>query len=441
MEAAGRRLTAAEAPAEPPQAGPGGAITPESSLVDLDNFWQRTAIGFHVVYFGLLGLLALLIGSSGDLSSQDRLTGLIVVAVMAVVYALAGRPQVETETDRDWRTAVQVVVSWAGLYLLIGVEIHSAYFLLFGLIPHLWILLSTRWAVASTFVLSIGLALVVFAQDGWSTTTLRAVAPQIGMQIGLSLLMGLFITSVFIQAERRAALIDELRRTRTELAEIEHLRGVLAERERLSHEIHDTLAQGFTSILTLAQAIEVALDRDPPAARERLALVESTARDNLAEARALVNALAPVSLHDATLVEAIGRAVERVGRETEMTAEFQAEGEARSLPANDEVVLLRTTQEALANVRRHSAASRVQVALRFRNGGPGSPGSVTVAVIDDGCGFDPNDVAGLGYGLHGMRARVLQAGGVLDVVSAPGAGTTVRATLPLPPSAAADLNP
>src|SRR5690606_6769416 len=245
------------------------------------------------------------------------------------------------------------------------------------------ILLSTRWAVASTFVLSIGLALVVFAQDGWSTTTLRAVAPQIGMQIGLSLLMGLFITSVFIQAERRAALIDELRRTRTELAEIEHSRGVLAERERLSHEIHDTLAQGFTSVLTLAQAIEVALDKDPSVVRERLALLETTARDNLAEARALVRALAPLDLQNATLPEALGRVAARFERETGVAADVRVDGERAPVTAHGAVGLLRATQEALSNVRKRSGAGRVILSLQFR---PGQTGSATVAVVDDGCG-------------------------------------------------------
>ncbi|WP_162606200.1 sensor histidine kinase [Jiangella asiatica] len=398
---------------------------PSSSLADLDTFWQRTAVGFHAVYLGLLGLLALMIGSSDDLSSRNRLIGLLVVATMAVVYLLIGRRLLETE-ERDWRTPIQLTVSWAGLYVLVGSEIFVAYFLLFGLIPHIWIFLSTRWAVAATFACMVGLALVEVARDGWTLAAVRDIAPQVAMQIGLSLLMGLFITSVFIQAERRAALIDELERTRSELAEMEHSRGVLAERQRLSHEIHDTLAQGFTSILTLAQAVEVALDRDPAAARERLALLERTARDNLAEARALVSSLTPVSLQGASLPEAIERIATRFADETGLDVRVEVDGRAQPLEPNVEVVLLRTAQEALTNVRKHAGASRVTVALRFR---PGPGGAATVAVVDDGRGFEPVRAAGDGYGLRGMRARVEQVGGRLEVISAPGAGSTVRATV------------
>ncbi|WP_157988009.1 sensor histidine kinase [Jiangella endophytica] len=416
MAAQGRRLT------------PGDADPVRGSVAELDAFWQRTTVAWHTVYLGLLGLLALIIGSSADLSSSDRLTGLLTVTTMVVVYLLIGRRLLGAE-ERSWQAALQLVISWSCLYLLIGLGIFDAYFLLFGLIPHIWVLLSTRWAVGATFVLLSGLAVVEVGRDGWTTDAIRDVAPQIALQIGLSLLMGLFITHVFIQAEKRATLIDELERTRTELAQLEHSRGVLAERERLSHEIHDTLAQGFTSILTLAQAIEVALDRDAGAVRHRLALLEQTARDNLAEARALVSSLAPVSLQDASLPEAIERIAGRFADETGLEVDLQVDGSGPPLPANVEVVLLRTAQEALTNVRKHAGARRVIVALRFR---PGPSGAATVAVVDDGRGFRPG-AAQDGYGLRGMRARVEQVGGRLDIVSAPAAGTTVRATVGLVP--------
>jgi signal transduction histidine kinase len=396
-----------------------------SSLADLDAFWQRTTVAWHSIYLGLLGLLTLIIGSSADLSSRDRFVGLLTVATLVVVYLLIGRRLLGTE-EHGWQAVLQLLISWGGLYLLIGMGMYDSYFLLFGLIPHIWIFLPTRWAVGATFVLLTGLAVVEVGHDGWNADKIRDVAPQAGLQIGLSLLMGLFISSVFVQAEKRATLIDELERTRSELAQLEHARGVLAERQRLSHEIHDTLAQGFTSILTLAQAIEVALDRNPGAVRDRLALLEQTARDNLAEARALVSSLAPVSLQDATLPEALERIAARFADETGLDVSVQIDGTAPALPANVEVVLLRTAQEALTNVRKHAGARRVAVALRFR---PGPAGAATVAVVDDGQGFEPSATARDRYGLRGMRARVEQVGGLLEIVSAPGAGTTVRATV------------
>jgi signal transduction histidine kinase len=87
------------------------------------------------------------------------------------------------------------------------------------------------------------------------------------------------------------------------------------------------------------------------------------------------------------------------------------------------VVLLRVGQEALANVRKHAAARAVQVLLRYE------PGAVSLEVTDDGRGFDPAEVNG-GYGLRGMRERLSQAGGRVEVRSAPGTGTRVRAEVP-----------
>ncbi|SDU57115.1 sensor histidine kinase [Jiangella alkaliphila] len=415
-------------------AAPGRRLSPDdgdparSSVAELDAFWQRTTVAWHAVYLGLLGLLAVIIGSSGDLSSRHRLAGLLVVAAMVVVYLLIGRRLLGAE-EHGWQGVVQLVVSWGGMYALLGLGVYDAYFLLFGLIPHIWVLLPTRWAVGASLVFLSGLAVVEVGRDGWTSEAVRDVVPQVALQIGLALLMGLFITHVFIQAEKRATLIDELERTRSELAQLEHSRGVLAERERLSHEIHDTLAQGFTSILTLAQAIEVALDRDPRAVRDRLALLEQTARDNLAEARALVSSLAPVSLQNASLPEALERIAARFADETGLEVSLQVDDGCPPLPANVEVVLLRTAQEALTNVRKHAGARRVIVALRFR---AGSAGAATVAVVDDGRGFLPG-ASHDGYGLRGMRARVEQVGGLLEVVSAPAAGTTVRATVGLAP--------
>ncbi|WP_162606043.1 sensor histidine kinase [Jiangella aurantiaca] len=388
---------------------------------DLDAFWQRITVGWHTVYLGLLGVLALIIGSSDDRTGGERLAGLLVVTAMVITYLLIGRPLLGRD-DNSLRALVQLTSSWGCLYALLGMGI-DAYFLLFALIPHIWAYLSTRWAVGATFVFIAGVAVVEVGRAGWSADAALDALPQWAINTGLSLLLGLFITGVFVQAEKRASLIDELERTRTELAQLEHSRGVLAERERLSHEIHDTLAQGFTSILTLAQAIEVALDRDPAAVRDRLALLEQTARDNLAEARALVSSLAPVNLQNATLPEAIERIAARFADETGLDVSLQVDGTGPPLPANVEVVLLRTAQEALTNVRKHAGARRVVVALRSQ------PGATTVAVVDDGRGFLPGTATLDGYGLRGMRARVEQVGGLLEIVSAPGAGTTVRATV------------
>jgi signal transduction histidine kinase len=326
----------------------------------------------------------------------------------------------------------QVALTWGCFYGLVIVSSGTTddwggpeYVLLFMLFPQIWAYLSTRRAVIATTVAIAGLAVTAIGRAGWDRQAVGEVLPSMLLQLGLALLLGLFITGVIGQAERRAVLIDELERTRAELAETEHARGVLAERERLAREIHDTLAQSFTSILTLSQATEAGLPTAATAAREQLALIDRTAREGLAEARALVGALGPVDLLDASLAEAVERVVARFGEETGLLAHVTVTGRPRSLPANYEVVLLRTTQEALTNVRKHAGAKAVRVTLVFP---PDGPGSATLEVADDGRGFDP--LRATGYGLQGMRSRVEQVGGTLEIASGPGAGTSIRVLVP-----------
>jgi signal transduction histidine kinase len=243
--------------------------------------------------------------------------------------------------------------------------------------------------------------------------------------------MGVFVRTIARESERRAELIEELRATRATLDLVQHDRGVLAERERLSHEIHDTLAQGFTSILMLAQVARAALGRDrpdPSKAEERLGLIESTARENLAEARVLVAALAPVDLQSSSLAEAAGRLSERFGREVGSRVTLECVGEPRGLPVEHEVVLLRAMQECLSNIRQHSAAQNVDLRL---DQGSDSGDPTLLEITDDGRGFDVSaGLPGHGFGLAGIAARVEQVGGSLEVISRVGHGTTVRVSVP-----------
>ena len=285
----------------------------------------------------------------------------------------------------------------------------------------LWALLEYREAVAAAAVLTVGLGVVgVLALD----VPVPIAVLQIVVALVASVLLGTWISRIIEQSGQRAGVIDELRRTRAELATVSHEAGVLAERERLAREIHDTLAQGFTSVLMLLELAESDVDSDPARARRRLAVAQQTARQNLAEARSLVAALTPVDLQAAPLPEAVGRLVDRFGRESGRPATLAVDGAARPLPASHEVVLLRAAQEALANVRKHAGPCQVAVALRYE------PDGTELAVADDGLGFLPDGLPASGYGLAGMRRRVEEAGGVLRVDSAPDAGTTVRVSLP-----------
>src|SRR3954451_19855766 len=242
-------------------------------------------------------------------------------------------------------------------------------FVMFLAYPQVWFFVGT---VRAGVLWSVALALAATLGPGIAAT--RGEEPLWGpgetlVGLVLSLAMGLWVFRVVQQSAERADLIRELESTRAELAAAHHEQGVLAERERLAREVHDTLAQGYTSIVVLAQTAAAQLPGDPGAAAERVALIEEVARENLAEARAMVAAFAPVALDSSTLVEALDRLTERFGRETGLATRLDtsALGDGSGeLSRAEEIVLLRGAQEALANVRRHDSASAV--GLRGRRG-------------------------------------------------------------------------
>jgi signal transduction histidine kinase len=132
-----------------------------------------------------------------------------------------------------------------------------------------------------------------------------------------------------------------------------------------------------------------------------------------------------VGLDGATLTEAVRRLVRRFGAETGILAQVRVTGEPAGLSRDGEVVLLRSAQEALANVRRHSGARSVTVGLT------GTEADARLEVTDDGIGFDVRDTAGpRGFGLTGMRDRAEACGGELSLTSAPGKGTQVAVRVP-----------
>ncbi|MEV3856043.1 sensor histidine kinase [Streptomyces sp. NPDC050095] len=247
----------------------------------------------------------------------------------------------------------------------------------------------------------------------------------------------LIATAVFLTMERQAArqraLIDDLIRTRRELAAAERREGTLAERQRLSMEIHDTLAQGLSSQQMLLQAADRVWDADPGKARAHVRTAGSVAEHNLTEARRFVHDLAPADLVHG-LEQALRTVAERESGE-HLTVHVhvdplgEADGTPR-LPDRVQGALLRIAQGALANVREHSGAATAAITLTLLDD------QVVLDVADDGHGFDPASLPGSpsgvrGHGVPAIRARVRQLGGTLTIESAPGEGTVVSASIPL----------
>ncbi|MEV0246378.1 sensor histidine kinase [Nocardia sp. NPDC050712] len=238
-------------------------------------------------------------------------------------------------------------------------------------------------------------------------------------------------TTVFVhmrrQSDHQRVLIEDLIRTRRELAATERREGTLAERERLAMEIHDTLAQGLSSQRMLLQAADRIWDTEPARAHEHVRSAESIAEQNLTEARQFVRDLAPADLAaHGSLAAALGALAERESAGA-LAVRFQMDGEPPRLPERVEATLLRIAQGALANVREHARARTATLTLT------GLGDQVVLDIADDGQGFDiaalPENT-GRGYGLAAIRARLQQFGGALTVESTPGEGTVLSAAIP-----------
>jgi signal transduction histidine kinase len=207
--------------------------------------------------------------------------------------------------------------------------------------------------------------------------------------------------------------------------------GIHDERQRIAGEIHDTIAQGLTGVITQLEAAARFKD-DPVELQRRLDNATSLARASLDEARRTMRAVLPAPLEDRHLPQALADEAARWSSLSQVPVDMVTTGDSQSLHPEVEVTMLRVVQEALANVAKHAGASRVGVTLSYMGD------VVTVDVRDDGTGFQPlgsvNGVEGdAGFGLTAMRQRVERLAGTLEIESGPGRGTAVSATLPAIP--------
>ncbi|WP_083958949.1 sensor histidine kinase [Herbidospora mongoliensis] len=377
-----------------------------------ESFW-----GWELL-FGLAWAVALvfvLVDESASGGAKAATIGLMLVC--AVFYVVVGRRSLMRE-EEDSVQALLYVLLVILAFIPATLIVPNATFGLFAICPQLFMLLSVRPAALATVTLNLAPAIRFFGEPLMTVGDLIRFGGTTVIAITFSVVFGPWITRIIRQSAERADLIRQLEASEAEVARLSIEKGVLAERERLAGEIHDTIAQGFTSIIMLIQAAQAG--RDPA---RHLSLAVQTARENLAEARALVAALSPAPLDGSTLDDALRRLSTRLSEEIGVTVSHTVDGESRKLPPSSEVVLIRTTQEALANVRKHAAARSVKVSVEYGSA------EVTLTVRDDGIGFDP--ATGAGFGLRGMRTRIEQQGGLLDVRSAPGEGASVHVTLPM----------
>jgi len=398
---------------------PGPVSVPEQPAAG--HAWDTGMRRWDILY-GIVWLVGLQIVGLSAAPNASRVVAIAAVAAMAPWYLVVGRPQIRSSEGTTSRRAVVYMTGLVLLFAVADLRAPNAWFMAVAILPQSYEVLPPRRALIPVITMTVIAATSVAYWDRSVTGAITAGALAVAI-IAFTATFGDYIGRIISQSSERAQLIAQLEATRAELAEVSRQAGALAERQRLANDIHDTLAQGFSSILMLIQAADAQLAVSPNTARGQLQLAAQTARENLAEARSLVGGLASPQLQAETLADALRRITQRTGAELGIDASFAIDGTSRRLPAATEVVLLRTGQEALANVRKHAAARTVAVRLSY------AEGSVALEVTDDGAGFDIALVSG-GHGLSGMRARVDEAGGTIAVHSAPALGTSVQVEVP-----------
>ncbi|MER5972549.1 sensor histidine kinase [Streptomyces sp. NPDC002055] len=382
----------------------------------IDRFRTRTLRRWYTVSWVLLGVcppVISVLGDTGTTKYWSMALPAVIVLCYAIVLARPGNPVLRPYTFLAVLTLGMIGMSWvrgdgAALFIVS--------------LPHFWLFArKPRHAIAFSGVAAAGTVAGVVLHDGGNADFLSGniVFTLIGWAAGV--LLGLGVVRIVEQSDERARRLSaELESAQRRLAEAHRLQGATEERERLAREIHDTLAQGFASIIVLAEAARSGLDTDPGRSAQQLLSIENTARENFAEARVLVGSAPRSGVVPGSVAGTLRRTLDRFAEDTGLTVTAELPDIECDQPTR--IALLRCTQESLANVRQHAAASTVDVVLTAHAYG------VELDITDDGRGFVVEDSRG--FGLNGMSTRLAELGGELTVTSSVGDGTRVLALIP-----------
>lgn len=392
-------------------------------------------VGLHVGFAALLavGLVRVLISET---TTPRRVTAITLALLLAALYLAGTIAEKRHAAGRAPSTAPWAMWWLAGVVLLwlVLLYLHADFswlaFPLFFLHLHI---LGQRHALVAVSLLTFA---VIAA--GWYHSGALALPQILGPMLGaiFAVIMGMAYQALYAEGVNQRRALDELRTTRAALAEEQHRAGILAERTRLSREIHDTLAQGLSSIVLVSRSAAAALAAgDTSAAADRLETIGATAAENLAEARDFV-----ADLSSASGTQSLAGKLRRLCASTERSASaaghgflvsFRQDGSAIALPPQVSAALIRAAQSGLANIGAHAHATRAVLSLGYLSD------AVTLDVFDDGKGMRPGDIPakprsdGTGYGLAGLRERLGLLGGTLEIESAPGEGTVLAVRIPL----------
>lgn len=387
---------------------------------------RASRVGQHVIAVTLTGLGVVRAVTEGAPAGAAVAAGVALLA-WYVAGILLISPTLNPRLARWWLVGFTLV--WVVAVVVSAEFVWLAFliWLLAGLLLPGW------WSIGFSGLVLLVVEVAPVVHHG-TTSFANLVGPLVGGVFALGISRGYL--ELLRDASERERLVASLTQTQQEMADLQdelaltqRHSGVIAERTRLSRDIHDTIAQGLSSIRLLAHAAADAT-ADATAGRT-FHQVETIAQDSLADVRRIVAALAPSELDDDALAAALGRLLARLRDETGIVTELYVDDTLPALPTSVEAALLRTAQSAFANVRLHAGAERVVVSLIDADD------SVRLDIVDDGHGFDvvaweaASTSGSSSYGLQFMRSRLRELGGGLDIESTPHEGTALSARLPI----------
>lgn len=350
----------------------------------------------------------------------DGVGAFVLAGAVALTLVYLARPLLRPQPWGPTAWVSVVVALWMGLTLVAPSFAWTAVPLAFAALQ----VLPFRYAVGVVVLMT------AVVSAAWSRLTDELDPTVLVGPVGIALVTVTTFRALEREAGLRQRLLDELTEAQTDLAVAQRRSGALAERTRLSREIHDSVGQGLSSINLLLNAAEQDWQRRPDLARHHVQTASATARDGLDEVRRVVRDLAPADLADDPSGEALPAALERVvTRESHgLPVDLHVHGDPMPVSPAIASAIVRSARGAMANAVEHAGASRAVVSLTYH------PDEVLLDVRDDGRGFDPRHRASpgeRGRGLTGIRERAHELGGRAEVESAVGEGTTVSVAFPL----------
>jgi len=352
-----------------------------------------------------------LLGISGLPNLTLQISALALCLTFALLYRFLFRTGYYERNPSIYFGAQAVVMVM--LMLLQSSSSDAFNFLMYILTVHATVVLSVRVAVfwvSIYFVIAAAASLISRGTEG-----LYAVFFYLAAFV-ICAILGRTVQQTELTSERNQHLVDELKETQQKLREL----AVVEERNRLARDLHDSVKQQVFAISMQLSAARTVLSENDKA-YSSVTEAERLAQQASAELTTLIGALRPPGLESKTLADAIREHVDIWSRQNKIETETKIDSMI-SVNQQTEQALFRILQEALANVARHSKASKVMVALKSEED------SIALAIEDNGIGFHADDVA-RGIGLDSMKERLAAMSGTLNVSSQKSRGTRVVATV------------